>query len=78
MKTHDITISIGTPTQLDLNVEPTNNFSFNVNNEMSSIANYDTLLNKPQIENVTLKGNKDFEDLGLIPMDIDDLLDVLI
>ncbi len=77
MKTHDITISIGAPTQIDLNVEPTNNFSVNVNNEMSTIANYDTLLNKPQIENVTLKGNKDFEDLGLIPMDINDLLDVL-
>ena len=39
---------------------------------------YEVLINKPKIENVTLRGNKDFEDLGLIPMDIDDLLDVLI
>lgn len=39
---------------------------------------YEILINKPRIENVTLKGNKDFEDLGLIPLDLEDLLDVLI
>ncbi len=39
---------------------------------------YEILINKPRIENVTLKGNKDFEDLGLRPLDLEDLLDVLI
>ena len=31
--------------------------------------NYNDLTNKPQINNVTLKGNKSFEDLGLKPYD---------
>ena len=77
MKIPDITISIGTPSEIDLSVEPTNTLSIGVNNERSTIGNYDTLLNKPRIEDVILRGNKDFEDLGLIPIDLDGLLEVL-
>ena len=35
--------------------------------------NYNSLTNKPQINNVTLKGNKSFEDLGLIPYNKNDI-----
>ena len=42
--------SVGTPTQ---------RLSFNTEN------NYNLLTNQPQIEDVTLVGNKTFEDLGL-------------
>lgn len=40
--------------------------------------NYEELYNKPSIETVVLIGDKSFEDLGLIPLDADDLLEILI
>lgn len=40
-------------------------------------TNYERLRNKPSIESVELIGNKDFEELGLIPLDADDLLEIL-
>lgn len=42
-----------------------------------SASNYNELYNKPQIESVTLEGDKSFADLGLneiTPQDIDDLI----
>ena len=77
--TYDTTISIDPPTQIDLNVEPTRTLSVSIDRGKETVAkDYEDLINKPRIESVTLRGNKDFEDLGLIPMDLDDLLDVLI
>lgn len=38
---------------------------------------YERLINKPRIEEVELIGNKDFEDLGLIELDGDDLIRIL-
>lgn len=39
--------------------------------------NYEELYNKPSIETVTLIGDKTFEELGLSPLDADDLLNIL-
>lgn len=39
--------------------------------------NYEELDNKPKIESVELVGDKTFEQLGLEPMDADDLLEIL-
>ena len=38
---------------------------------------YEQLKNKPQIESVTLSGNKTFEDLGLSSISNTDLMDLL-
>lgn len=43
-----------------------------------SSTNYNLISNKPRIESVELIGNKSFEDLGLAPMSIDDLLKVIV
>ena len=39
--------------------------------------NYERLTNKPQIESVTLIGNKSFEDLGLEEMSAEDIIRIL-
>ena len=40
-------------------------------------VDYENSLNLPSIENVTLKGNKTFSDLGLQPIDVEDILEIL-
>lgn len=45
--------------------------------QMIHTDNYNDLYNKPQIESVTLQGNKTFEELGLkdiTPQDIDEIM----
>lgn len=42
-----------------------------------SMTDYNGLSNKPQIESVTLIGNKTFEDLGLEELSGDDLISIL-
>jgi len=44
----------------------------------SGTDDYNKLKNKPQIETVELEGNKTFEELGLIAMDADEILNILI
>lgn len=44
------------------------------------VKDYNKLINKPSINEVELKGDKSFEELGLLPMsnaDIDNLFDLL-
>ena len=38
---------------------------------------YEKLKNKPQIESVELIGNKTFPELGISPIDADDLIEIL-
>lgn len=45
---------------------------------IAAIRDYEKLDNKPSIEQVTLIGNKNFEDLGLSAMTADDLLEILV
>ena len=42
------------------------------------VTDYEKLNNKPSIESVELIGNKNFEDLGLSPIDTDDIIGILI
>ena len=44
---------------------------------MVGTRDYNDLLNKPSIEEVELKGNKTFEQLGLEPLDNSDLMGLL-
>lgn len=39
--------------------------------------NYEDINNKPQIESIPLTGDKSFSDLGIEPIDTDDLLEIL-
>lgn len=39
---------------------------------------YELQINKPQIESVELIGNKSFSELGLSPIDADDLIEILV
>lgn len=41
-------------------------------------GDYEALRSKPSIENVTLSGDKTFSDLGLSPIEVDDLLEILV
>ena len=45
---------------------------------VNGTKDYEELINKPSIETVTLIGDKSFEELGLSPLDGDDLLNILI
>ena len=44
---------------------------------INGTTDYERLTNKPSIESVELVGNKDFPDLGLSEIGIDDLLEIL-
>lgn len=44
----------------------------------ASSRDYNALMNKPSIETVTLQGDKTFEQLGLKPLNADDLLEILV
>lgn len=44
----------------------------------SGTDDYNKLKNKPQIETVELEGNKTFEELGLVGMDADEILSILV
>ncbi len=46
--------------------------------EKLNSIDYEKLTNKPQIETIELRGNKTFDDLGLVPIDADDLIGILI
>jgi len=45
--------------------------------EKLNSIDYEKLTNRPQIESVELRGNKTFDDLGLVPIDADDLISIL-
>lgn len=64
----------GTITNMD------NNISGQISTPIAvgGVKDYELLDNKPSIESVTLIGNKDFVDLGLIAISADDLLDILV
>lgn len=42
-----------------------------------STTNYNTLINKPSIENITLTGNKTFADLGISAMTVQEIEQIL-
>ena len=44
---------------------------------MIETIDYEDINNKPQIESIPLTGNKTFSDLGIEPIDTDDLLEIL-
>jgi hypothetical protein len=56
-----------------------NSLSGNISNRgiVGGTKDYEELINKPSIETVILIGDKTFEDLGLSPMNADDLLEIL-
>lgn len=60
---------ISAVTNIDGNIAYSNN---------GGTSDYNKLINKPQIETVELKGNKTFEELGLIGMEADDILSILV
>lgn len=48
-----------------------------VPSSVNGVSDYERLNNKPSIEDVTLIGNKTFEDLGLESIDNTELMDLL-
>lgn len=49
----------------------------NLKAKAATIGDYTNLKNKPQIESIFLEGNKSFFDLGIQPINSDDLLQIL-
>ena len=63
--------------ELDLTPKSNMEIRISVPKNVSSSLDYERLRNKPQIESVELLGNKSFDELGLIPLDADDLIEIL-
>lgn len=85
------TFAIGDGLKVDeqtgqITVDSTNTVAENNNKPVTSGGvysalqgmSYEELSDKPQIENVTLSGNKTFNELGISPISVDDLLEILV
>lgn len=48
-------------------------YTFDLNNEQD----YEVVTNKPKIEGTELNGDKSFSELGIEPIDLEDLLHIL-
>ena len=51
--------------------------SVSIPKTINGANDYEKLKNRPSIEYIELLGNKNFDDLGLMPMDADDLIEIL-
>lgn len=72
-------IDLSPKSNMELNLTPKSNMEIRISvpKNVSSSLDYERLRNKPQIESVELLGNKSFDELGLIPLDADDLIEIL-
>ena len=72
-------IDLSPKSNMELNLTPKSNMEIKISvpKNISSSLDYERLRNKPQIESVELSGNKSFDELGLIPLDADDLIEIL-
>lgn len=75
----DLNVNLTPNDTLNVSLSPQRNMnlSLGVPKTINGTSDYERLKNKPQIETVELIGNKTFADLGLNPIDADDLLDIL-
>lgn len=80
-RTNNIYIDIGSKPKVNLNINAKNPVNIDIDKTKGGTSNYDALTNKPQINDVTLIGNKTSKQLGLqdeLDMadehDIDDIL----
>lgn len=63
---------------LDLTSRDNVELRITVPKNISSSLDYEKLRNKPQIESIELIGNKTFPELGISPIDADDLIEILV
>ena len=75
----NMNIDLSPKSNMELNLTPKSNMEIRISvpKNVSSSLDYERLRNKPQIESVELLGNKSFDELGLIPLDADDLIEIL-
>lgn len=76
-ETMNLDLSPNSNMELDLTPKSNMEIRIAVPKNISSSLDYEKLRNKPQIESVELLGNKSFDELGLIPLDADDLIEIL-
>lgn len=76
-ETMNIDLSPKSNMELDLTPKSNMEIRISVPKNVSSSLDYERLRNKPQIESVELIGNKSFDELGLTPLDADDLIEIL-
>ena len=60
-----IEMKIGKTNEVNMNIQKTSNIDFNLGNRCCSVPSYNVLPDKPQINGVTLQGNKLDSDLYL-------------
>ena len=79
--TDDLNLILTSNDTLSMSLSPQNRNNMNlvlgVPKVIGGVSDYERLNNKPQIEAVELTGNKTFSDLGLNPIDVNDLLEIL-
>ena len=75
----DLSVNLTANDTLNVSLSPQRNMNLvlGVPKVVNGTSDYEKLKNKPQIETVELIGNKTFADLGLNPIDADDLLEIL-
>ena len=75
----DLNVNLTANDTLNVSLSPQRNMNLvlGVPKVVNGTSDYERLKNKPQIETVELIGNKTFADLGLNPIDADDLLEIL-
>ena len=64
-RTNDIYIEIGSKPKVNLTLDNNEPINIDIDTSTSVVPPYDVLPNKPQINNVTLIGNKTSRQLGL-------------
>lgn len=73
----DMDMDLDNAVTLDMDIYSDSAIDMEVDREGGGTNDYNALVNKPQIEGVTLKGNRTFRQLGLESMteqDIDNIL----
>ena len=75
----NMNVDLSPKSNMELDLTPKSNMEIRISvpKNVSSSLDYERLRNKPQIESVELLGNKSFDELGLIPLDADDLIEIL-
>lgn len=76
-KTLTLDVSSRHNVTLDLTANRDMALNLSVPRAVGGTRDYEKLKNKPQIESVELIGNKTFPELGISPIDADDLIEIL-
>ena len=74
-RTNDIYIEIGSKPKVNLTMNQKSQINIDIDKTKGVVPPYDVLPNKPQINDVTVVGNKTFEEYGLFSLSNQEILE---